>query len=137
MFNRQMFQRLKTSLNGIGNLYTQSKGMYHCTIIFTNDFTISKTINTNVVAKYILAACFRNRYPCIKIMQYQSLHKFTLNSITEQEIMSWNVFVGWGGQWIVCRESWYKRRLLISTFKKRLLHLYHIWRENTFILFIY
>ena len=60
----------------------------------TWDFTISKTINTNFVAKYILAACFRNRYPCIKIMQYQSLHKFTLNSITEQEIMSWNVFVG-------------------------------------------
>ena len=55
---------------------------------------LSYTININVVAKYILAACFRNRYPCIKIMQYQSLHKFTLNSITEQEIMSWNVFVG-------------------------------------------
>ena len=96
-----MFQRLKTSVNGIGNLYTQSKAMA-CIIVLSYlrisleniDFTISKTINTNVVAKYILAACFRNRYPCIKIMQYQSLHKFTLNSITEQEIMSWNVFVG-------------------------------------------
>ena len=62
--------------------------------LYYHIYELSKTINTNVVAKYILAACFRNRYPCIKIMQYQSLHKFTLNSITEQEIMSWNVFVG-------------------------------------------
>ena len=33
----------------------------------------------------ILAPCFRNRYSCIIIMQYQSLHKFTLNSITERD----------------------------------------------------
>ena len=97
-----MFQELKHSLNGIGNLYRKSKAIA-CIIVVSYkrissleniDLTISYTININVVAKYILAACFRNRYPCIKIMQYQSLHKFTLNSITEQEIMSWNVFVG-------------------------------------------
>ena len=33
----------------------------------------------------ILTPCFYNRYSCIIIMQYQSLHKFTLNSITEQD----------------------------------------------------
>ena len=88
-----MFQELKHSLNGIGNLYRKSKAIA-CIIVVSYkrissleniDLTISYTININVVAKYILAACFRNRYPCIKIMQYQSLHKFTLNSITERD----------------------------------------------------